>query len=38
MNCLLSETMQMSIDNYSEFLTLRRKLIANKIREYYFSL
>ena len=38
MNCVPTEIMQMNIDDYSDFLTLRRKLIANKIKEYYFSL
>lgn len=38
MNCVPIEIMQMNIDNYSDFLTLRRRLIANKIKEYYFSL
>jgi hypothetical protein len=28
----------MSIDDYSEFLVLRRKLMAQKIKEYYFKL
>ena len=38
MNCVPSEIQQMSIDNYSDFLTLRRKLMATKIKEYYHSL
>jgi hypothetical protein len=38
MNCVPSEIQQMSIDDYSEFLTLRRKLMATKIKEYYHSL
>jgi hypothetical protein len=38
MNCVPVEIMQMEIDDYSEFLSLRRKLMAAKIREYYFAL
>ncbi len=38
MNCVPPEILQMSIDNYNDFLTLRRKLMAKKIKEYYFSL
>ena len=38
MNCVPIEIMQMSIEDYSEFLSLRRKLMATKIKEYYFSL
>lgn len=38
MNCVPTEIQQMSIDNYSDFLTLRRKLMATKIKEYYHSL
>lgn len=38
MNGVPAEIMQMSIDDYSEFLSLRRKLMATKIKEYYFSL
>ena len=38
MNCVPVEIMQMDINNYSEFLNLRRKLMANKIKDYYFSL
>jgi len=38
MNCVPTEIMQMSIEDYSEFLSLRRKLMATKIKEYYFSL
>jgi hypothetical protein len=37
-NCVPSEIMTMSIDDYSEFLVLRRKLMAQKIKEYYFKL
>ncbi|MGI8668978.1 MAG: GmrSD restriction endonuclease domain-containing protein [Aridibacter sp.] len=38
MNCVPSEIMQMSFDDYSDFLIQRRKLMANKIKDYYFSL
>ncbi|MBA3284991.1 MAG: DUF262 domain-containing protein [Nitrosopumilus sp.] len=38
MNCVPNEIMQMNIDNYTDFLILRRKLIAAKIKEYYFEL
>jgi hypothetical protein len=38
MNCVPKEIMQMNIDDYSNFLNLRRKLIATKIKEYYYSL
>lgn len=38
MNCVPEEISQMSINDYTDFLILRRKLIAGKIKEYYFSL
>jgi len=38
MNCVPAEIMQMGINDYSEFLNLRRKLMANKMKDYYFSL
>lgn len=38
MNCVPSEIIQMKIEDYNDFLIMRRKLMANKIREYYFSL
>jgi hypothetical protein len=38
MNCVPIEIQQMSIDDYNNFLTLRRKLMATKIKEYYHSL
>lgn len=38
MNCVPAEIQQMSIDDYNEFLNLRRKLMATKIKEYYHSL
>jgi hypothetical protein len=38
MNCVPPEIQQMNIDDYNNFLTLRRKLMALKIKEYYQSL
>lgn len=38
MNCVPTEIMYMSIDDYNEILYSRRKLMASKIREYYFAL
>jgi hypothetical protein len=38
MNCVPPEIQQMSIDDYNDFLTSRRKLMATKIKEYYFGL
>ncbi len=38
MNCVPTEIQLMSIDDYNDFLTLRRKLMATKIKEYYHSL
>ena len=38
MNCVPTEIMEMSIDDYQEFLHLRRKLMAQKIKEYYNKL
>lgn len=38
MNCVPTEIIQMDINDYNAFLTLRRKLMATKIKEYYFSL
>lgn len=37
-NCVPPEIMQMSVEDYSEFLNLRRKLMVEKMRDYYFSL
>ena len=37
-NCVPPEIMQMSIEDYPEFLNLRRKLMVVKMRDYYFSL
>jgi len=38
MNCVPIEIQQMNIDDYDDFLRLRRKLMATKIKEYYHSL
>lgn len=38
MNCVPVEILEMKIGNYPEFLNLRRKLMAQKMREYYFKL
>lgn len=38
MNCVPTELMEMSIDDYQDFLTLRRKLMATKMKDYYFGL
>lgn len=38
MNCIPTEIMEMNIDNYPDFLSLRRRLMAQKIKEYYHSL
>jgi hypothetical protein len=38
MNCIPAEIMEMDIKDYSEFLSMRRKLMANKMHQYYFSL
>lgn len=38
MNCVPTEIMDMNIDDYQDFLTLRRKLMAQKIKKYYHSL
>jgi len=37
-NCIPNNIFNMNVENYDEFLTERRKLMANKIKEYYFSL
>lgn len=37
-NCIPKEVFNMDIDNYNEFLELRRKLMAEKIREFYYKL
>lgn len=38
MNCIPIETCGMSYKDYPDFLEARRRLMAKKIREYYFSL
>ncbi|MBU6359931.1 MAG: DUF262 domain-containing protein [Chloroflexi bacterium] len=38
MNCVPTEIQQMNIDDYYDFLILRRKLMATKIKEYYHLL
>jgi hypothetical protein len=38
MNCIPTEIQQMNIDDYNDFLILRRKLMATKIKDYYHSL
>ena len=35
MNCVPAEIMEMKLQDYQEFLAMRRKLMAGKIREYY---
>lgn len=37
-NCIPSEFIDMDVVEYDEFLEKRRKLMANKIKEYYYSL
>jgi hypothetical protein len=38
MNAVPTDIIQMSIDDYIDFLTARRKLMATKIKQYYHSL
>ena len=38
MNSIPTEIQQMNIDDYNDFLILRRKLMATKIKDYYHSL
>lgn len=38
MNCVPTEIMEMGIEDYQSFLSMRRRLMALKIRDYYFSL
>lgn len=38
MNCVPIEIMDMEIDNYQGFLATRRKLMSNKIKDYYLGL
>jgi hypothetical protein len=37
-NCIPNDIVKMDASNYDEFLLERRKLMANKIREYYYTL
>lgn len=37
-SCIPAEIITMGIDDYNDFLVARRKLMAQKIKEYYFSL
>jgi len=37
-NCIPAQMGEMTVENYTEFLTQRRKLMAEKMREYYFGL
>jgi hypothetical protein len=37
-SCIPAEIITMGIDDYNDFLIARRKLMAQKIKEYYFSL
>lgn len=37
-NCIPKEVFNMDINNYNEFLEMRRKLMAEKIREFYYKL
>ncbi len=37
-NCIPSDIVNMTHENYSEFLEKRRKLMAEKIKEYYYGL
>lgn len=37
-NCIPLEVFNMNINNYNEFLELRRRLMAEKIKEYYYKL
>lgn len=37
-NCVPTEIMTMGLEDYQDFLVMRRKLMAKKIKEYYFSL
>lgn len=37
-HCIPESIFEMTVENYDEFLTERRKLMAQKIKKYYFSL
>ena len=38
MEYLPRDVFNINIDNYNEFLELRRRLMAEKIKEYYYKL
>ncbi|MDR1602001.1 MAG: hypothetical protein LBS42_06185 [Tannerella sp.] len=38
MNCVPTEILDMELKDYQEFLAMRRKLMAEKIKGYYFTL
>ncbi len=38
MNCIPNEIFNMNIEHYNDFLNMRRKLITEKLKNYYFSL
>jgi hypothetical protein len=38
MNCVPTDILQMNIEDYNDFLISRRKLMATKIKDYYFTL
>lgn len=38
MNCIPENVRYMDESNYAEFLEQRRKMMAQKIKEYYYSL
>ncbi len=38
MHCIPADITQMEVDDYNDFLLQRRKLMAAKLKEYYFSL
>ena len=37
-NCIPKTVFEMNVENYDEFLLQRRKLMAEKMKEYYYSL
>jgi hypothetical protein len=37
-NCVPSSIFTMTVDHYDEFLKLRRQLMAEKMRDYYWGL
>jgi hypothetical protein len=38
MNCIPEDIFKMDIDDYDDFLIKRRRLMAKKIKDYYYSL